>query len=403
MARRDLLDFSAALNGVGAAISLAPVAENECDGGFSCDAARGRVLAFGLVLAALCLASTPASAAEGGPLDLLQWQDAAGAQHRAATAADWAPRRREILDAVQTVMGPLPRPATPTPLAPKVISDASTDAVRRVKVAYHTDSPDAVVHAWLLMPKAAGAAASPAAKRPAVLCLHQTTPAGKDETAGFSGRASMHYALELAERGYVTLAPDYPSLGEHEYDFDADQYASGSMKAIYDNIRAVDYLQSLPEVDPERIAAIGHSLGGHNAIFIALFEPRIKAVVSSCGFTRFHKYYGGDLKGWAGPRYMPLIAQRYANDPDRMPFDFPELLAALAPRPMLAVAPLEDDNFEVSGVRDSIEAAAPVYRLLGAEGKLQALYPPAGHDFPADARRQAYEFLDEALRADLAR
>src|SRR5690606_29056413 len=113
-----------------------------------------------------------------------------------------------------------------------------------------------------------------------------------------------------------------PSLGEYQYDFEADDYASGSMKAIYDNMRAIDYLQSLPGVDGERIGAIGHSLGGHNAIFTAVFEPRIKAVVSSCGFTSFGKYYGGDLTGWSGPRYMPLIAQRYGCDPDHMPFDF---------------------------------------------------------------------------------
>lgn len=330
--------------------------------------------------------------------ELLDWRTEDGARAEIRTPADWQRRREHILAGLQEAMGPLPMPAAPTPLSPKIIADASTDAVRRVKVEYHTDSPKTSVRAWLLVPKSRRE--SPA---PAVLCLHSTTPAGKDESAGISGRPSRQYALELAQRGYVTLAPDYPSLGEHEYDFDADQYASGSMKAIYDNIRAVDYLQSLPEVDPKRIGAIGHSLGGHNAIFTALFEPRIKAVVSSCGFTRFHKYYGGDLKGWAGPRYMPRVAERYGNDPDRMPFDFPELLAALAPRPMLAVAPLQDDNFEVSGVRDSIEAAAPVYRLLGAEGKLQALYPAAGHDFPAEARRQAYEFLDQALRADPAR
>jgi dienelactone hydrolase len=207
----------------------------------------------------------------------------------------------------------------------------------------------------------------------------------------------MQYALQLAERGYVALAPDYPSMGEYDYDFAADEYESGSMKAIYDNMRAVDYLQSLPEVDDERIGVIGHSLGGHNSIFTAVFDPRLKVVVSSCGFTRFHKYYGGDLTGWSGPRYMPRVAERYGKNPDEMPFDFPELLAALAPRPFLAVAPLEDDNFEVSGVRDSIAAAAPIYELYGAKDRLQAIYPAGGHEFPAEAREQAYAFIDRAL------
>src|SRR5690606_16293072 len=131
------------------------------------------------------------------------------------------------------------------------------------------------------------------------------------------------------ERGYVTLAPDYPSFGEYEYDFAPERgYVSGTMKAIVDNRRAIDLLQSIPAVDPERIGCLGHSLGGHNTMFTAAFEPRIKVIVSNCGFTRFHKYYGGKLKGWTSPRYMPRIASEYDNNPDRVPFDFPEIVAS---------------------------------------------------------------------------
>ena len=77
---------------------------------------------------------------------------------------------------------------------------------------------------------------------------------------------------ELAEHGYVVLAPDYPYEGEYQPDLYAMGYVSGTMKAIYDNIRAIDLLQSLPNVDPERIGCIGHSLGGHNSIFTATFD-----------------------------------------------------------------------------------------------------------------------------------
>ena len=71
------------------------------------------------------------------------------------------------------------------------------------------------------------------------------------------------------------------------------------MKGIWNNMRAVDVLSGLPEVDPGRIGAIGHSLGGHNAIFIALFDERIRAVVSSCGFDDFPHYNGGKIGGWS--------------------------------------------------------------------------------------------------------
>jgi hypothetical protein len=62
------------------------------------------------------------------------------------------------------------------------------------------------------------------------------------------------------------------------------------------------------------------------------------------------------------------------------------------------VAPEKDNNFEVSGVRDVMAAAEPVYKRLGAADKLKAVYPDAGHDFPADARKTAYEFIDAQLR-----
>src|SRR5205085_11477292 len=173
-------------------------------------------------------------------------------------------------------------------------------------------------------------------KRPAVLCLHQTVAIGKEEPAGLGGKPNLAYALELAERGCVTLAPDYPNFGEYRCDPYARGYASGSMKAIWNNMRAVDLLCSLPEVHCGRLGCIGHSLGGHNALFTAAFDTRIRATVSSCGFTAFPKYYSGDLKGWTSGRYMPLIRTEFGLRPERVPFDFPEVVAALAPRAFLA-------------------------------------------------------------------
>src|SRR5262249_34342080 len=149
------------------------------------------------------------------------------------------------------------------------------------------------VTAYLLIPKA-----SPdrlrGEKYPAMLCLHQTTAIGKGEPAGVGGLPNLRYALEMAERGYVTLAPDYPNFGDYKADAYAKGYASATMKGIWNHMRAVDLLQSIAEVDGERIGAIGHSLGGHNALFVAAFDPRIKAVVSSCGFNSFSKYFKGN-------------------------------------------------------------------------------------------------------------
>src|SRR5262249_28594147 len=139
-------------------------------------------------------------------------------------------------------------------------------------------------------------------------------------------------------------------------------------------------------------------LGGHNTMFTAAFDERIKALVSSCGFTSFPKYYGGNLKGWSHGGYMPRIANVYELKPGKMPFDFPEGVAAFAPRAFLACAPLHDDNFEVSGVKDCVAAARPVYELLEAGDKLDAIYPDCRHEFPPAVREVAYAWFDRWLK-----
>lgn len=355
--------------------------------------------------AARSFAQTPA-VANTEHHDLSFYRDKAGKKQPIKTVADWQRRKQSILRNMQTVMGPLPRPAKPVPLGVKTLETKTLEftyedenqvsrvlSVDRKLISYHTDSTKRRVRAFLFVPH------NSKKKHPAVLCLHQTTGIGKGEPAGLGGKQNLQYALHLAKRGYVTLAPDYPSFGDSKYAFPkADGYISGTMKAVYDNMRAVDLLASLPEVDAKRIGCIGHSLGGHNTMFTAAFEPRLKVMVSNCGFTRFHKYYGGKLKGWTSNRYMPLINSKYGNDPNRVPFDFPEIIATFAPRPFLASSPVRDGNFEVSGVKDSIAAALPIYRLYGMPEHLQANYPNSAHDFPPDSRKVAYEFLDRHLK-----
>ncbi|MFP6762373.1 MAG: alpha/beta fold hydrolase [Planctomycetaceae bacterium] len=309
-----------------------------------------------------------------------------------STLKDWKNQRASIMTRLESVMGPLPDRQSRVPLSVRQVQELRTDGVLRTRLSFQSDASSRVP-AWLLRPvRDAGRHT----RRPAVLCLHQTVPAGKDEPAGLAGSPNMHYALELARRGYVTLSPDYPSFGEHTWDFQAHpEYVSGTMKAIHDNCRAVDFLQSLSAVDPDRIGVIGHSLGGHNAMFTAAFEPRLKVIVSSCGFTSFQR---DDVPSWTGPRYMPRIASEFGNTADRLPFDFADIIATFSPRPFLACAAIHDRDFNVTGVRESMAAAQPIYSLHGRPDHLQAIYPDSPHDFPPAARRQAFDFLDRHLK-----
>jgi dienelactone hydrolase len=305
------------------------------------------------------------------------------------------PDRADIRKRMQQVMGPLPADGRKVPLDVKVVSEEKLDGYVRKKITFAAEKGDRVP-AWLLIPTGTSG------KLPAMLCLHQTIAIGKDEPVGLGKQESKQQALHLVKRGYVCLAPDYPSFGDYQYDFKAafkaGDYASGTMKAIWNNMRAIDVLESLPEVDKTRIGAIGHSLGGHNALFTAAFDERIKATVTSCGFCSFAKYYGGNLKGWTSDRYMPRIASEYGNDPKKVPFDFTDVLTAIAPRAVFVMAPTRDSNFDIDGVKDVLQAVTPVYEKLKAADKLKAIHPDAGHEWPEAARTDAYEFVDGVLK-----
>jgi pimeloyl-ACP methyl ester carboxylesterase len=242
---------------------------------------------------------------------------------------------------------------------------------------------------------------------PAMLVLHETDPLGRKAVDGQAGKPNRAHARELAERGYVVIAPDFPSFGDQkDYNFETDRYQSGTMKGIFNHIRCIDLLQSRVDVDPNAIGVIGHSLGGHNSIFVAAFDDRIKVAVSSCGWTQFEFYsigqaaekkYGGRLGPWAQTRYMPLLQTKYQLDSDRIPFNFDKAIAAIAPRAFFSVSPLRDSNFDYKGVEAGILKVKPVYDSLGVPDNLQVRYPNAEHDFPVESRKEAYAFIDKIL------
>jgi len=327
-------------------------------------------------------------------MQLMVVKDESNKEKPVKDAFDWGQRRAQILAAMQSVMGELPDSYQRVPLDMAVLSETDTESYIRKKITYGSDLTSRV-SAYLLVPKNVRKGAQ------AMICLHDDTPLGKDEPAGLGGRDSMHYADELAKRGFVCLVPDYPSFGENAYDFkkNAGNYASGSMKAVWDNIRGIDLLETLPEVNAKRIGIIGHGLGGQSAMFTAALDYRLAAVVSSCGFTTFPRYKGGNLNDWASPRLMPRISGIYKNDPAKIPFDFAELLGTLVPRSVFVIAPLRDDVMDVEGVKSACAAASAVYQLRKVGTSLRVAHPDSGRDFTAAARNEAYAWLEQRLKA----
>ncbi|GIW90100.1 MAG: hypothetical protein KatS3mg109_0532 [Pirellulaceae bacterium] len=332
---------------------------------------------------------------------LLVYLDDKGQARSIASAKEWPLRRNQILLAMQSIMGQLPvgeEKRCPLDIAVHEEEDCG-QYVRRL-ISYQSE-PGSRVPAFLLVPKPV--LEGPQRKAPAVLALHPTDhQIGHRVVVGLGGRPNRQYASELAERGFVVLAPSYPLLADYQPDIRELGWESGTLKAIWDNMRGLDLLESLPYVKQGGFGAIGHSLGGHNAVFTAAFDTRIVATVSSCGLDSFLDYYGGDPmrwlpeQGWAQTRYMPRMAQ-YRERLEEIPFDFHEVVAAIAPRRLLLIAPLHDHNFRADSVDRIVQAARPVYQLLGAGDHLECEHPDCDHDFPPAMRDRAYRFLAKAL------
>ena len=363
-----------------------------------------RALKFACALSFIALAGIAAADPEKPPRldrdDLLAFRASNGAVRRVQTCEDWQQRRAEILRGMQAVMGPLPGVEKRCALDVQIEEEFDAgDHIRR-KLTYASE-PNGRARAFLLIPKAALDGKS---KFPAVLCLHPTNNEVGYRTVVDEGiKANRAYAVELTRRGYVTLAPAYPQLADYQPDLKALGYVSGTMKAIWDNIRGLDLLDSLPFVQHGSYGAIGHSLGGHNSVYTAVFDPRLKVVVSSCGLDSYLDYFGGKPElwehgqGWCQDRYMPRLADYKGRLPD-IPFDFHELIAALAPRRVLISAPLGDTNFKWQSVDSIAKAALPVFKLHDAAENLRVLHPDCPHDFPLEIREQAYAWIDSVLK-----
>jgi hypothetical protein len=94
---------------------------------------------------------------------------------------------------------------------------------------------------------------------------------------------------------------------------------------------------------------------------------------------------------------MPKLAEYHDRLQD-VPFDFYELIGALAPRSVFINAPLGDANFKWRSVDEIVKAASQVYRLYGVPQNLRVEHPNCAHDFPPEVRDKAYRFLDDCLR-----
>lgn len=315
-----------------------------------------------------------------GPMPTLLLDDQ---QRPIVDAAAWKTRREKLKSEWLSFLGPMPAPplnTTTTILRDESLPDCSRRLIR------HECEAGQFVEAWLLRstdPKFVGL-------RPGLVALHQTTQQTIDEIAGISGAESMQLGLKLARRGFVVICPrcflwqDAATLDDAVAKFQKRHPKTlGMHKMLYDARRAVDILVAQPNVDSTRLGAVGHSLGGKEALYLAAFDDRIKAAVASEGGLAFQS------TNWDAPWYLgPKIHEA------GFPRNHHELLALAAPRALLILGG-ETGPDSADGDRSwpLIEAALPVYRLLDNTPKLGFLNHHQGHSISPESFEKIAEWV----------
>lgn len=330
---------------------------------------------------------------------------------RIKSVQEWMERKAATQQIILDLLGAFP--ASYVPLDMTVLAESDQGNYIRKKISFTSEHEDRIP-SYLLVPKQL------TQPRPAVVCIHQTTPQGKDEPAGISGKEELFYAHHLADRGYITIAPDLITAGERVYPGLARYNTEGFYrrhpdwsalgKIIWDVRRSVDLLCTLDEVDKTRIGCIGHSLGGHSAFFAAAFDERIKATVSNCGLYPFQGEpypFIWSRKPRLNPNcdfiYIPKLRNFLSCD-KKPPFDMHEVIALIAPRAFYNSSSIAErmGDGKVRVTRERLEEVyirvREVYTLLGAEDKLEFYLFEDGHTFPSEAREKAYAWLDRWLK-----
>jgi hypothetical protein len=139
------------------------------------------------------------------------------------------------------------------------------------------------------------------------------------------------------------------------------------------------------------------------ALYTAAFDQRIAATVCSGGLSAIGQLHGNALANFAHDAQSPQLRERFEHEPAKIPFDLHEVVAAIAPRGLYIISPLNDPVFPADGVKQVIASAAPVFKLRGVEQKLRAVYPDNSPASSNTDRADAYHWLDDILKKPAAR
>ena len=310
------------------------------------------------------------------------------------SAEDWRRRQAEVKAALARVLGPFPER---TPLNARVTRTIDKADFRIEHIVFES-RPNFYVTASLFLPRKLSG------KAPAVLNV-----IGHTDIA-FRSPFYQHLILNLVRKNFIVFAMDPigqgerlqyfdPQLGrsliggatsEHSY-LGKQCFLTGDSAANYftwDGIRAIDYLQSRPEVDPERIGVTGISGGGTQTSYISAVDERVKVAAPAnyiCGLRRLYESIG------------PQDGEQNFNAGVLNGLDHADFLEVRAPRPTLMLATTRD-FFSIQGARETYQEARKAFEALGAPDHLAMTEDDAGHDYTKKNLEALYAFFQKHLQ-----
>ena len=328
-------------------------------------------------------------------VDQVRQVEAQADRRRAAlhTRRDAEAYVHDVREKIQQCFGPWPER---TPLHPRITGVVDRDDYRIEKIIFES-RPNFLVTANLYIPKGHNF------PLPGVVgtCGHSTNGKASEFYQGFS--------QGLARQGYVVLIYDPISQGERlQYVNDQLQseigvgvrehlYAGnqqflvgefiGSWRA-WDGIRALDYLLTRKEVDPDQIGVTGNSGGGTMSTWLCGVERRWAMGAPSCFVTTFRHNMENEL---------PADTEQCPPRALALGLDHSDWLAAMAPKPVIILAK-EKDFFDVRGAEEAYSRLRHLYRLFDAEDNAGLFVGPTGHGYSQENREAMYRWFNTVTK-----
>ncbi len=307
------------------------------------------------------------------------------------TQVMWDARRNSVSRRLWESIGGLPKK---TFLNVKVVGTLERPSFTVEKILFES-LPGFYVTAALFLPRESQTPA------PAVIYC-----SGHTEN-GFRSETYQRVIINLVKKGFVVLAFDPIGQGErfqyldedgkprmgstHEHSYVGAQcLITGSSIAkymIHDGIRAVDYLLTRPEVDPERIGITGRSGGGTQSAYIGAYDDRIYAVAPENYITSFQRLWES---------IGPQDGEQNIPGANLLEIDHGDLLEIRAPKPAMILTTTRD-FFSIQGARETFREVQEIYSLYDQEQSLEFTEDDFGHGSTKANRQALYRFFQQHL------